>query len=282
MNSAKEITLDVELVESVEEMAEVVVTVTTKRGTALNESTIVSSRSISAEQTSRYAGGFNDPAKITSTFAGVTNTQDGGNDIIFRGKSPKYVGWRLEGVEITNPNHFGDPSAISGSVGALNNNLLSTSDIYTGAFPSEFGNALSGVYDVRMRKGNNEKFEGIFGVGLLGTYITVEAPLKRGYKGSYLANFRYSTIGLAIDLEVVPVEDVSLKFQDASFKIYLPTKKLGTFSIFALQGTSSFLFMDINPSLMVTCGNDFAQTDIMDDFDKGSNLFNVGVTPPDN
>ncbi|MFK7932814.1 MAG: carboxypeptidase-like regulatory domain-containing protein [Saprospiraceae bacterium] len=277
VNSAKEIILDFTLVESVESLTEVVVTASAKKGTALNELAVVSARSISAEQTSRYAGGFNDPAKITGNFAGVTNSQDGGNDIIIRGNSPKYVGWRLEGAEITNPNHFGDPSSISGSTGALNNNLLSTSDFYTGAFPAEFGDALSGVYDVRMRKGNNEKFEGIFGFGLLGTELTVEGPFKKGYKGSYLANFRYSTIGAAIELGVVPVEGASLTFQDAAFKIYLPTKQLGTFSIFGLQGNSNFTFLDINPGVIVTPGNDFAQTDINEDFNKGSNLLNIGV-----
>ena len=277
VNSAKEIILDIALVESVVALKEVVITASAKKGTALNELAIVSARSISAEQTSRYAGGFNDPAKITGNFAGVTNSQDGGNDIIIRGNSPKYVGWRLEGAEITNPNHFGDPSSISGSTGTLNNNLLSTSDFYTGAFPSEFGDAISGVYDVRMRKGNNEKFEGIFGFGLLGTEATIEGPIKKGYKGSYLANFRYSTIGAAIDLGLIPLEDVNLKFQDAAFKIYLPTKKIGTFSLFGLQGNSGFTFLDINPGVLVSPGNDFAQTDIKEDFVKGSNLLNVGV-----
>ena len=277
VNSAKEIILDIALVEAIGSLDEVVISATKKKGTALNELAIVSSRSISVEQTSRYAGGFNDPAKITSNFAGVTNSQDGGNDIIIRGNSPKYVGWRLEGAEITNPNHFGDPSSIGGSTGALNNNLLSTSDFYTGAFPAEFGNALSGVYDVKMRHGNNEKTEGIFGFGLLGTDITLEGPFRKDYKGSYLVNFRYSTIGAAIDLGAIPVEDVSLKFQDAAFKISLPTKNLGSFSIFGLQGNSDFTFLDINPGLIVTPGNDFAQTDIKEDFNKGSNLLNIGV-----
>ncbi|MFK8039082.1 MAG: carboxypeptidase-like regulatory domain-containing protein [Crocinitomicaceae bacterium] len=277
VNSAKEIILDIRLIESISQMKEVVVTSTSKSGDAINEMAIVSTRSISAEETSRYAGGFNDPAKITSNFAGVTNSQDGGNDIIIRGNSPKYVQWRLEGAEITNPNHFGDPSALSGSVGALNNNLLSTSDFYTGAFSPEFGNALSGVYDVRMRKGNNEKFEGIFGLGLLGSDITVEGPFSKNYKGSYLANFRYSTIGLASNLGFVPVEGVTLNFQDAAFKFWLPTKSLGNFSIFGLQGSSSFQFLDIDPNVLVTPGNDFAQTTIQEDYTKSSNLFNVGI-----
>jgi len=277
VNSAKEIVLDIGLSESVIKMEKIVVTASAKKGKALNELAIISSRSVSAEQTSRFAGGFNDPSKITSNFAGVANTQDGGNDIIVRGNSPKYIQWRLEGAEITNPNHFGDQNAVSGIVGALNNNLLSTSDFHTGAFPAEFGDALSGVYDIRMRKGNNEKFEGIFGFGLLGTDITVEGPFKKGYRGSYLANFRYSTLGLATDLGLVPVEDVNIKFQDAAFKLWLPTKDFGAFSIFGLQGNSSFGFQDVDPSVWVTPGNDFAQTTITEDYDKGANLLNIGV-----
>lgn len=207
--------------------------------------------------------------------AGVATSQDGGNEIIVRGNSPKYIQWRLEGAEISNPNHFGDQNAVSGIVGALNNNLLSTSDFYTGAFPAEFGNALSGVYDVRMRKGNNEKFEGIVGFGILGTDVTLEGPIKKGYKGSYLVNYRYSTIALANDLGLVDIEGANLKFQDAAFKIWLPSQKLGTFSIFGLQGKSSLLFEEVDPSIWVTPGDDFAQTSTTEDYEKSAHLFNV-------
>ncbi len=277
LNSAKEVILDIGLVESVVNMEEVVITASKKKGNALNDMAMVSSRSISPEQTSRYAGGFNDPSKITSNFAGVSNTQDGGNDIIVRGNSPKYIQWRLEGADISNPNHFGDQNAISGIVGALNNNLLATSDFYTGAFPAEFGNALSGVYDIRMRKGNNEKFEGIFGLGILGTDITLEGPFKKDYQGSYLVNFRYSTIGLVNQLGLVEVDGANLNFQDAAFKFWLPTKKLGSFSFFGLQGSSNFLFEEVDPSVWVTPGDDFAQSNITEDYEKRANLLHTGM-----
>ncbi|MCI5080962.1 MAG: TonB-dependent receptor [Saprospiraceae bacterium] len=277
LNSAKEVILDIGLVESVVKMEEVVITASEKKGKALNDMAMVSSRSISPEQTSRYAGGFNDPSKITSNFAGVSNTQDGGNDIIVRGNSPKYIQWRLEGADISNPNHFGDQNAISGIVGALNNNLLATSDFYTGAFPAEFGNALSGVYDIRMRKGNNEKFEGIFGLGILGTDITLEGPFKKDYQGSYLVNFRYSTIGLVNELGLVEVDGANLHFQDAAFKFWLPTKKLGSFSFFGLQGSSNFLFEEVDPSIWVTPGDDFAQSNITEDYEKRANLLHTGM-----
>lgn len=277
VNSAKEVVLDIALIESVIKMETVTVTAAKQNGHPLNDLAIVSARSVSAEQTSRFAGGFNDPSKITSNFAGVATTQDGGNEIIIRGNSPKYIQWRLEGTQIPNPNHFGDQNAISGIVNALNNNLLSTADFYTGAFPAEFGDALSGVYDIRMRKGNNEKFEGIFGLGILGTDITLEGPFKKGYNGSFLVNYRYSTIGLASDLGLVEIEGADLNFQDAAFKLWLPTKNLGNFTVFGLLGKSNFMFEDVDPSIWVAPGEDFVQTEITEDYKKGAFLLNTGL-----
>ena len=276
INSAKEQVLEIGLKESAFTIQEVVVKANQSNGEPLNEMALLSARSISADQTSRYAGGFNDPSRITSNFAGVTNTQDGGNDIIVRGNSPKYIQWRLEGMPITNPNHFADQNAVSGVLSTLNSNLVSTSDFYTGAFHSEFGNVLSGVYDVRLRKGNNEKFEGTASLGLLGTDITLEGPFKKGYGGSYLVNYRYSTISLVTDIGLTDLEGL-LNFQDAAFKIWLPSKNIGTFSLYGLAGKSSFLFEDVDPSLWVTPGDNFMQENISEEYNKGSHLLNTGI-----
>ena len=193
VNAGKETVLRLELAEAATDLGEVVVTASQSRGEPLHEMALISARSISMEEMNRLAASFNDPALIPSNFAGVATSGDGGNDIIVRGNSPKYLQWRLEGVPITNPNHFAGQNAVLGATSALNANLLATSDFYTGAFPAEFGNALSGVYDIRLRNGNNEQFEGIAGIGLLGTELTLEGPLKQGYGGSFLANYRYST-----------------------------------------------------------------------------------------
>jgi len=276
LNSGKELILNVNLQESISRLNEVVVSANSNKGEALNDMAILSARSISPEQTNRYAGGFNDPSRIMSNFAGVTNTQDGSNDVIIRGNSPKYVQWRLEGVEITNPNHFGDQSAVGGSVSTLNNNLLATSDFYTGAFSPEYGDVLSGVYDVKLRAGNNEQFESVFSLGLLGTEFTLEGPFKKGYGGSFLVNYRYSTISMISDLGLVDIAG-SLKFQDAAFKVVLPTKKAGVFSIFAMGGNSSFLLEDVTPALWETPGNGSLKSEINEDFNKGAFLLNTGI-----
>lgn len=277
VNSGKEVVLNLSMLESAMNMDAVMVTGNKNKGEAVNEMSIISVRSVSPEETNRYAGGFNDPSRILSNFAGITATQDGSNDIIVRGNSPKYVQWRLEGVQITNPNHFADQSAVSGAVSTLNNNLLATSDFYTGAFSAEYGDALSGVYDVKLRAGNNEKFESVFGLGILGTDLTFEGPFKKGYGGSFLVNYRFSTasiiteLGLLDDLGGVP------QFQDAAFKIVLPTNKMGRFSLYGLGGKSSFLFEDISPSIWETPGDRNMMGNIKEDYKKGAHLLNMGM-----
>ncbi len=276
VHSGKEVVLNLTLRESAVSLGEVVVTVGKNKGEALNDMALLSARSISPEQTNRYAGGFNDPSRIVSNFAGVTSTQDGSNDIIIRGNSPKYVQWRLEGEQITNPNHFADQGAAGGSISTLNNNLLAASDFYTGAFPAEYGDALSGVYDVRLRAGNNEKFESVFGFGLLGTELTLEGPLKKNYGGSFIVNYRYSTVSLINDIGLVNLDGL-LKFQDAAFKIVLPTKKMGVFSLYGLGGKSNFLLEDVKQNTWELPGDNGQQPGISEDFRKRAHLLNLGL-----
>ena len=276
VNSGKEVVLELKMQESAMRLGEIVVKANAIKGDAINEMSLVSARSISSEETNRYAGGFNDPSRIMSNFAGVTSSQDGGNDIIVRGNAPKYVQWRIEGLQITNPNHFADQGSAGGSTSMLNNNLLATSDFYTAAFSPEYGDALSGVYDVKLRTGNNEKLESILGVGLLGTDLTLEGPFKKGYAGSFLANYRYSTTGLISDLGLIDIGGIP-KFQDATFKIVLPTKKFGTFSIFGLGGSSSLFFEDVDPSLWQTPGDNGMRPDINEDLEKKSYMVNSGL-----
>lgn len=277
VNSGKETVLNIHMQEAVARLEGVVLTFDKNKGQPLNDMALVSGRSISPEQTNRYAGGFNDPSRILSNFAGVTSFQDGSNDIIVRGNSPKYIQWRLEGMQITNPNHFSDQSAVGGSISTLNNNLLATSDFYTSAFTAEYGDVLSGVYDVKLRQGNNEKFESTFGLGLLGTELTFEGPFKKGYKGSFLVNYRYSTVTLLSDLGLDGGIDGALNFQDASFKVVLPTRQVGLFSFYGLAGLSNFQFEDVSPSLWQTPGSRYVPNKIGEDYNKGSHLANLGM-----
>jgi len=277
VNSGKEVVLDLGMQESVLKMEEVVVKAYKNKGEAHNDMAMLSARSISPEETKRYAGSYDDPSHLLTNFAGVTSTQSGNNDIIVRGNTPKYIQWRLEGVEITNPSHQADQNSTVGGFSALNNKLLAASDFYTGAFSPEYGDVLSGVYDVKLRPGNNEKFEATAGVGLMGTEITLEGPFKKGYAGSYLVNYRYSTIGLLQKIGIVNVDGVTTSFQDATFKVVLPTKEVGTFSFFGLGGKDNLLVKDVEPQIWQTPGDRSMMPEISEDFDQDNYLGNFGM-----
>ncbi len=237
VSTGKEVVLTLDMTESTVKIDEVVITPEVQKDEALNEMSIISARTISVEETNRYAGSINDPARMVSSYAGVTNNPLGNNEIIVRGNSPQGILWRLEGIEIPNPNHFSKVGGTGGPISALNSNMLANSDFYTGAFSPEYGNATSGVFDMKLRKGNNMKSEQSFGASVLGTDITVEGPFSKNYSGSYLANYRYSTLGLLCDMGVVEYGGIP-RYQDASFNISLPTSSIGIFSIFGLGGLS--------------------------------------------
>jgi hypothetical protein len=131
----------------------------------------------------------------------------------------------MEGVEIPTPNHFSDQGASGGGIGALSVNMLANSDFLVSAFPAEYGNAMSGVFDLKLRTGNNEKREYAFQAGVLGLDISGEGPLGEEGGASYLANYRYSTLGVLGQLGVLDLGGEESIFQDASFKIQIPTAK---------------------------------------------------------
>jgi hypothetical protein len=278
LNAGKETVLNISLQEQVIKIDEAVVLADgIDKGNARNEMNMISSRSVSFEESKRFAASFNDPARIVSNFAGVTSSQNGENDIIIRGNSPKYMQWRLEGVEIANPTHFADQNGVKGGISALNNSLFAPSDFSTGAFSAEYGDVLSGVLDVKLRAGNTQKSEATLGLGIIGTDITFEGPFKKGYGGSYLINYRYSTVSLISDLGLVEVPG-ALKFQDAAFKLLFPTKKAGVFSMFGLGGMSGFKLENVGPDVFSTPTDKAVSGRLSEDYDKDAFLVNYGLT----
>ena len=174
LTSGKEKVINIELIEQVVNVQEVIVTAR-KNGETINKMAALSARSFSVKETERYAGSLGDPSRMASNFAGVVTANDSRNDIIIRGNSPQGLLWKLEGVNIPNPNHFGALGSTGGPVSILNSNVLSNSDFFTGAFPAEYGNALSGAFDLKMRNGNNKKHEFTGQVGFGGFELGAEA-----------------------------------------------------------------------------------------------------------
>lgn len=235
VTSGREVQVEVALREQVIVGEDVVVTAEVQRDRPLNRMTLASARSFSVEDTRRYAGGLDDPARVASAFAGVAST--GGvqeNALVIRGNSPKGVQWRLEGVEIPNPNHFaGMTVAGGGGLTLFSNHLLAEADFMTGAFPAEYGNALAGVFDMRFRTGNRDRHEHAFQIGIIGIEAASEGPLGGG---SYLFNYRYSTLGLL--MPVLPTDALPI-YQDLSFKVALPTGQTSRIEAWGIGGLDS-------------------------------------------
>ena len=239
VTSGKEVVINIELEQSVVTTNMVTIIVEKQKDKANNQLATVSARSFTIEETSRYAGSIGDPSRMAANYAGVSGANDSRNDIIIRGNSPLGLLWRLNGIEIPNPNHFGSLGSTGGPISILNNNVLDKSDFLTGAFPAEYGNATSGVFDLQMRSGNNEKHEFMGQVGFNGFEGGAEGPISKKQGSSYLINYRYSTLGVFNALGINFGTGAAIpKYQDVSFKVDLPTKKAGKFSVFGIGGIS--------------------------------------------
>jgi hypothetical protein len=245
LTSAKELVLNVAMLESTQQLDEVIVKANSGGERVNNERANVSARAFSIEESMRFAGSVQDVSRMASNFAGVQRTNDANNDIVIRGNSPVGLIWRLEGLDIPNPNHFGGLGATGGPVSMLNNNVLANSDFFTGAFPSEYGDGISGVFDLRMRNGNYEKHEFLGQIGWNGFELGAEGPLNKASKSSYLLNYRYSTLGLmsAMGFDFGTGTAVP-NYQDLNLKLHFPSSTRGTIDVFALGGISSIEFLD--------------------------------------
>lgn len=229
VTSSKEVYMEITLDENIHSLAEVVIQPEIKKDKPLNAMAITGGRMISMEEAGRFANGFDDPARLSSAFAGVAGDV-GTNAVAIRGNSPQFTQWRLEGVEIPNPTHFADLTGLGGGfLSALSTQVIGNSDFYNGAFPSEYSNALSGIFDMQIRNGNNQKYEHTFQLGILGIDLASEGPISRKHGSSYIFNYRFSTTSLATG------NDMNLKYQDLSFKLNFPTRKAGTFSIWGIE-----------------------------------------------
>jgi len=239
VTSGKETIVDIAMEEDVKSLNEVVITANSK-DKPINSLSTVSARSFSMEEVNRFAGGRSDPARLVANFAGVSATDDSRNDIVIRGNSPVGVQWRIDGMDATNPNHFASTGTTGGAVSALNTNMLKSSDFFTSAWPAEYGNAVSGVFDIGFRNGNTQKRETSVQLGLItGLEAMTEGPISKSNGSSYLVGYRYSLAGIAQAMGVNIGTTATPTYQDLSFKINSGETKLGRFSLFGILATSS-------------------------------------------
>ena len=237
VTSGRELIVQIPLQEKVSEQQDVRV-VGRKQGEVLNEMAVLSAQQFSVEETNRYPGSRMDPARMASNFAGVNGADDSRNDIVVRGNSPLGVIYRVEGIDIPNPNHFAISGTSGGPVSLLNNKILGNSDFFMSAFPAEYGNSLSGVFDLKLRSGNNNQHEFTGQFGLLGTEFLAEGPLSKNSKSSYLVMGRYSTLTIFQKLNINLGTDAIPKYFDGAFKFNWVLKNGGQLAFFGMGGSS--------------------------------------------
>ena len=278
LSSAKELVVDIELRETVGEvtLGKVEITAEEYPHQAVNDLAVVSTRSFSAEETQRYAASVNDPGRMALTFPGVQQGgDDSENDIIIRGNSSFGMLWRLEGIDIPNPNHFARPGTSGGGITVFSAQLLDRSDFSTGAMPAEYGNAISGAFDVHFRKGNMDRREYRIKLGLLGLDFATEGPIAQG-RSSYLVNYRYSTLSLLNRAGFHLVgERVDNDFQDLSFNLAFDGKDgKGFWTVFGMGGLSLERYRPVVDPL----ARDSSRSDQWEDRVRTANMTAGGIT----
>jgi len=237
VNSGKETVVQISLIEKFIEKDEIIV-VARKKNEVINEMALISAQKFSVDETNRYPGSRSDPARMASNFAGVQGADDSRNDIIIRGNSPLGVVWKVEGIDIPNPSHFATSGSTGGPVSILNNKILGNSDFFMSAFPAQYGNSNAGVFDLKLRNGNNHTHEFTGQFGFLGTEFMVEGPMSKSKKSSYLIMGRYSTLSLFQKMNINIGTDAVPVYGDLAFKFNWTLKNGGNVSFFGIGGKS--------------------------------------------
>ena len=175
----------------------------------------VSLRIIELQEIEKSPGANRDISRIVQSYPGVAFSPIGyRNDLIVRGGSPSENRFYLDGVEIPNINHFSTQGASGGPGGILNADLIREVNFYTGAFPTDKGNALSSVLDFKLRDGDMERNSVKATLGA--SEVSLASNGHLGKKTSYLVSVRQSYLQFLFDMLGLPFLPT---FTDAQFKL---------------------------------------------------------------
>jgi hypothetical protein len=203
---------------------------------------------LTMEKTLRSPANYFDPVRVLTSYPGVMTANDQSNGILIRGNSPAGLLWRLNGLDIVNPNHLANagtftdkPASNGGGVNILSAQVLDKTTFYAGTVPPAYGNFLSGVADLSLRAGNPRKREHTVQASLIGIDLATEGPMGKSERNSYLVNYRYSTVGLLSQMGV-KFGDEDIRFHDLTFNLNFVTRRNSTFSLFGFAGRSTNVF----------------------------------------
>lgn len=205
------------------------------------------------EQVRRYPATFYDPARLATAYPGVLNDNDQANNLSIRGNSPNQMNYFIHGAEIVNPNHLANagtatdrPTANGGGVSLISAQLLTESRIYTGVQPLSLGQSTAGSLDYYFKSGSEDRMHFTGQAGLNGIDLSIEGPIHP--KWSYVANYRYATVGLLSKMGV-DFGGEEINYQDLSLQIDYQNDDLSSWKIFAIGGNNSNIFTAKEDSL---------------------------------
>lgn len=210
--STKDLHIQIEMEENQTELEGVTITASPFRRDIESP---VSLRIIGLQEIEKSPGANRDISRIVQSYPGVAFSPIGyRNDLIVRGGSPSENRFYLDGVEIPNINHFSTQGASGGPVGILNADLIREVNFYTGAFPTDKGNALSSVLDFKLRDGDMERNSVKATLGA--SEVSLASNGHLGKKTSYLVSVRQSYLQFLFDMLGLPFLPT---FTDAQFKL---------------------------------------------------------------
>jgi TonB dependent receptor/CarboxypepD_reg-like domain/TonB-dependent Receptor Plug Domain len=202
----------------------------------------VSLRTIGSSEIDRNPGGNRDISKVIQSLPGVASTVSFRNDIIIRGGAPNENRFYLDGIEVPNINHFATQGGSGGPVGMINVNFIREVDFYSGAFPVNRGNALSSVFDFKMKDGNSEKLVTTATLGSSDIGLTLDGPI--GKRTTFIISARRSYLGWLFKLLELPFLPV---YNDAQFKAKIRLNEKNELSLIGLGALDDFkLNLDAN------------------------------------
>ena len=237
--STKDLTIQIETEENLTELEGVTVTASPFRR---DPESPVGLRIIGLQEIEKSPGANRDISRIVQSYPGVAFSPAGyRNDLIVRGGSPSENRFYLDGVEIPNINHFSTQGASGGPVGIINADLIREVNFYTGAFPTDRGNAMSSVLDFKLRDGDMERNS--LKATLGASEVSLASNGHIGKKTSYLVSVRQSYLQFLFDMLGLPFLPT---FTDAQFKLKTRFNANNELTILGLGGIDN---MKLNTKL---------------------------------
>ncbi len=255
VNSGNESNLTVELEQVSTSLTEVIVKNNKRTARAATLETPLSVQRLTTEEIKSNPGGNFDISKVIQTLPGVGGGQQGGsfrNDIIIRGGAPNENVFYLDGIEVPVINHFQTQGSSGGPQGILNVSFIEDVKLSSSAFDARYDNALSSVFQFKQKNGNPNQFQGNFRLSATEAALTLEGPLSKNKKTTFLVSARRSYLQLlfqAIDLPIRP------NYWDFQTKITHQIDKKTTLTFIGIGAIDEFRFAapkDATPEKLYT------------------------------